>query len=421
MRLIWSFGWTVAIATAAMVCTAGTGPIGYWPLDEGTGTTTADATGNGNVGTLINTPTWVAGKVGNALSFPGTTPYVSINGAGNLVNLQNTGLTVMAWIKPNTAGAGGVGRIVDKGNTTSTVGWWFTMLNATTIRLQVATFPTVILRRDSGSIVSLGAWQHVAAVWDGTTNVANAHIYINGVLSDGVGQSGVGAPQSDAALTLAIGNRASDTARGFNGLIDDARVYNRVLTSAEIQTIASDTQTPTAPSAAAAAAAATSSTQINVSWTAATDNVGVTGYIIERCLGTTCTNFTPVATVAASPYSNTGLVVLTTYRYRIRATDAAGLLGAYSNTAIATTKSIGEVVNYGYDALGRLIVTSITSGPRASTNTQLTYDPEGNRTTLTTTGVPPLPTVSIGGASTNEGSALSFPVTLSAAPVTLST
>ena len=100
---------------------------------------------------------------------------------------------------------------------------------------------------------------------------------------------------------------------------------------------AGDTIPPTAPSNASATA--TSSTEIGVSWTASTDNVGVTGYLVERCQGAPCGNFVQVASVAASPFNDSGLTPSTSYSYRVRATDAAGNLSAYSNVASATTQT----------------------------------------------------------------------------------
>ena len=100
---------------------------------------------------------------------------------------------------------------------------------------------------------------------------------------------------------------------------------------------AADTQPPTAPSNASATA--TSSTQITLTWTASTDNVGVTGYQVERCAGAACTSFAQVATATATTYNDTGLASSSPYRYRVRATDAAGNLSAYSNIASATTLS----------------------------------------------------------------------------------
>ena len=82
---------------------------------------------------------------------------------------------------------------------------------------------------------------------------------------------------------------------------------------------------------------AVSSSQINLSWGAAIDNVGVTGYQVERCTGAACTTFALVTTVAATSFNNTGLAASTTYRYRVRATDAAANFGPYTAIANGTT------------------------------------------------------------------------------------
>jgi fibronectin type 3 domain-containing protein len=95
-----------------------------------------------------------------------------------------------------------------------------------------------------------------------------------------------------------------------------------------------DTQPPAAPSGLTASP---SVGQMALAWTAATDNVGVTGYRVERCMGTGCSAFVQVATSVTPAYTDTGLGGSTPYSYRVRATDAAGNLGAYSNTASATT------------------------------------------------------------------------------------
>src|SRR6202045_4516408 len=96
-----------------------------------------------------------------------------------------------------------------------------------------------------------------------------------------------------------------------------------------------DTAPPTAPTSLTASAA--SATQTNLSWTASTDNVGVTGYRVERCTGAACSNFAQIATPTGATFSDMGLAASTSYSYRVRATDAAGNLSAYSNTASVST------------------------------------------------------------------------------------
>ena len=100
-----------------------------------------------------------------------------------------------------------------------------------------------------------------------------------------------------------------------------------------------DTTPPTAPGTLSATAV--SNAQVNLSWAAATDNVAVTGYFIERCQGAGCSTFAQIAAPAGTgtSYGDAGLNASTSYSYRVRATDAAGNLGPYSPVASATTLS----------------------------------------------------------------------------------
>ena len=82
-----------------------------------------------------------------------------------------------------------------------------------------------------------------------------------------------------------------------------------------------------------------SSTQINLTWTASTDNVAVTGYLVERCAGAGCTDFAQVGTPATDQLQRHRPDASTSYSYRVRATDAANNSSAYSATATATTQA----------------------------------------------------------------------------------
>jgi chitodextrinase len=96
-----------------------------------------------------------------------------------------------------------------------------------------------------------------------------------------------------------------------------------------------DTIPPTAPTNLVATVV--SPAQINLSWTASTDNVGVTGYKVERCQGAGCSNFAQISTSTATTFNDTGLTGSTSYSYRVRATDAAGNLSTYSAPATMAT------------------------------------------------------------------------------------
>jgi len=237
----------------SVTLTEAVGAAGVWKFEEGSGTTTADASGSGNVGALVNGPTWTTGKTGGGLSFAAATSLVAVNGTGSLDDLYNSGhgMTVMAWIKPVSTGGGGGGRIVDKDNNDG--GWFLKMNSATSVQFAGDQFGSAgsvqgkAVSLNSTNSIVLNQWQHVAVTWDGTSAAAGStptqgiHIYVNGTLADDTGAgsaiNGAGVAQTDVGTPFTIGNRPVDKARNFNGAIDGVRVYNRILTQAEIQSL----------------------------------------------------------------------------------------------------------------------------------------------------------------------------------------
>ena len=181
-------------------------------------------------------------------------------------------------------------------------------------------------------------WSYLTETYDGST----LRLYVNGTQV-------ASTPHTRAIATstepLQIGG---DSLYGqyFAGMIDNVRIYNTALTAAQIQAdqttsvnpqVPSDTTPPSQPGTLTAIAV--SGGEIDLSWDASTDDVGVTGYLVERCQGAGCSNFTQIATVAgtATTYEDTSVTATTTYSYRIHATDAAGNTSAYSDTTTATT------------------------------------------------------------------------------------
>jgi len=79
---------------------------------------------------------------------------------------------------------------------------------------------------------------------------------------------------------------------------------------------------------------------VNLSWSASTESGGtISSYLVERCLGSGCSNFAQIGTSPTTTYSDTTVTASTTYIYRVRAQDGTGNLGPYSNTATVTTPS----------------------------------------------------------------------------------
>jgi len=126
-------------------------------------------------------------------------------------------------------------------------------------------------------------------------------------------------------------------------------------------------------------ATAVSGSQINLSWTASTDDVGVTGYLIESCAGVGCSTFARLVTVPGTTYNNTGLTPNTSYTYQVRATDAAGNFSPYSTTATATTLNTisGLVAAYSFDEGTGSTVNDLSGNGNTGTITNATWTTSG--------------------------------------------
>ena len=119
--------------------------------------------------------------------------------------------------------------------------------------------------------------------------------------------------------------------------VDAAGNLSAIATVGQQTAACPDTTPPSAPGTVSASAV--SSSEIDLSWAAATDNVGVTGYQLFRCQGSSCTSFAQVGTASGTTFNDTGLAAVTSYSYQVRALDAAGNQGPFSNTASATTQA----------------------------------------------------------------------------------
>jgi len=125
---------------------------------------------------------------------------------------------------------------------------------------------------------------------------------------------------------------------------------------------AADTKAPSVPGNLVATAA--SSTQINVTWNASTDNVGVTGYQLDRCTGSGCTTFAQIATPTTTSFNDTGRAPSTTYRYRVRARDAVPNWSAFSSIVTRATPA---------DTTAPSVPAGLTATPVSTTQINLSW------------------------------------------------
>ncbi len=128
---------------------------------------------------------------------------------------------------------------------------------------------------------------------------------------------------SNNALAILITGSGRRNANARDGSLGPAPLLH-----VEYSLAPADTTAPSAPSGLTATPQ--SSSQINLAWTAATDNVGVTGYRIFR-------NDLQIATSATTSYNDSGLTANTTYSYAVEAYDAAGNTSPRTAAVNATT------------------------------------------------------------------------------------
>jgi hypothetical protein len=205
---------------------AAPGPVGYWKLDEKTGTTAADSSGNANTGTLTNGPTWTTGKYGSSTNFDGSDDYIDL-GSPTSFNFGSNNFTYAAWIR--YTGSGTAARIIAQDDNST---------NTRTIALDGSNHAIFQCRDASNnSMAATGTttlndsnWHYIVGVRNGTTG----SIYVDGVLQASTTNASVGS--CDVSVSTKIGGRVVSSTPGliFTGQIDDAKIYNYARSAAQI-------------------------------------------------------------------------------------------------------------------------------------------------------------------------------------------
>ena len=189
--------------------------IAHWPLDEVQGVIAYDNTANCD-GTLIGGPVWQPGGgiVAGALQFDGINDYVSTEW---ILNPANGAFSVFAWVKGGASGQAVLSQPYG-------VNW----LRTDTLEGNLVTELQGPGRSDgpllSQTIITDGEWHRIGLVWDGSYR----HLYMDGaeVANDAAPLSSL----KDAYGGLHIGaGKSLDPGSFFSGLIDDVRIYNRVV------------------------------------------------------------------------------------------------------------------------------------------------------------------------------------------------
>jgi Tfp pilus assembly protein PilX len=198
-------------------------PMGWWKMDDASGTTAVDSSGNGNNGTLFNGAIWTTlGKIGGALDFNGTDGYVNIaNNGGFFSRVDGQELSLSVWINPSRLG-GQYQDIVTLRDASVGHNW---ILYQHTLDGSVQLHGTS--QNKSGYVPATGSWTHIVA----TVNAAGIYnLYANGVLVQGPMAYNF-QPASPSILSI---GRYPNGSEYYQGKIDNVKIFNRALSASEV-------------------------------------------------------------------------------------------------------------------------------------------------------------------------------------------
>ena len=193
--------------------------VGWWPLNDGEGSTATDASGNGNDGDLEGDPTWVTGVLGGALEFDGDGDYVDTGNADQLDEY-----TFAIWVISPEAPASDSpsGPLHREGN--YQINWNHS--GGSSWMGSAAMYAGGWLSLNFDDLYA-NTWYHLASTFDGAEWIT----YQDG---EEINSTTVSASIGSETNTLKLGRHAA-AAQYFTGTVDDARVYSRALTAAEIK------------------------------------------------------------------------------------------------------------------------------------------------------------------------------------------
>ncbi|HPY52076.1 MAG TPA: LamG domain-containing protein, partial [Sedimentisphaerales bacterium] len=196
--------------------------VGWWKLDEGTGTTARDISGYGNDGTFGGDPQWVAGRFGKALEFDGSDDFLD---CGNDPSLDLTLWTIAFWLNAaqNKDYNGFVIKGLDAAENYEVLGFADGSFH---FPITMTGGARTYVNSVTGVIVA-GEWAHYAYLYDSTDG---RRLYKNGDLVFDDSESGTPQASTDP---LTIGNE-QPMSRFVDGIMDDVRIYSRVLTLDEL-------------------------------------------------------------------------------------------------------------------------------------------------------------------------------------------
>ncbi len=215
------------------------GPIMQLKLNDASGSTASDSSGNGNSGAITGTATWTTGQNSTgALSFDGSTNFLTIANESNFDFERTHAFSISMWVKLNSS-ATGVNGLFTKVATFGNNPGVDLRLDGTNLAVTVyitGTSGEFLHAASSSGSFSANVWHHVALTYDGTSTGAGCKLYLDGSFL--IDCTGTG-PLTSSILNTSSPFIGHSNVGGnfFFGIMDDARFYDRELSPSDVSTI----------------------------------------------------------------------------------------------------------------------------------------------------------------------------------------
>ena len=231
----------IADTTAWSITTASTSfgdqLQGLWKLDDGSGGTALDSSGNDNHGTLNGDFLWTTEGIGGSLNLDGDGDYVTVGVGSQYSDLCINGCSFGGWIKPNgQPAASRTYGIIGRYDYTDADMFFRLAYNRWGRLFAFISYDGTITNRCraiSGYDFAFDRWQHVFVVFDGST----LKLYLDGVEEGSADCGFVGidaAAWQDSESTFLGAFDSSDTQGEINAALDEIAMFNRALSPAEL-------------------------------------------------------------------------------------------------------------------------------------------------------------------------------------------
>lgn len=215
-----------AQASAQASIAASAPPAAHYTFDEASGTTSADASGHGRTATLNGGAAFAPGRLGNGVTFSGSSQYVALP-TGILSGA--TSFTFSAWVRLDTVTTWC--RVFDFGTGTGVNMFLTARSSAGTARFAITTNGNGGEQRiNAPSALPTGAWTHVAVTLSGGTGI----IYVNKAEVARAAAITLNPASLGSTTKNWIGRSQYAADPYLDGIVDDVRVYARALSASEI-------------------------------------------------------------------------------------------------------------------------------------------------------------------------------------------